>query len=124
MRSDVKSAQRRMRVKIGSRRDVKRLSSHLTNDEHVERITQGNHGQDARHGLVVLTDRRILLFRRSLWRTTTEDIALDAITSVEWSSGAVGGTLTIIAAGGRVEVTKMPRSDGEAMAAAIRATYS
>src|SRR6476619_2156053 len=101
LRPDIEAARARMHTKVGSGKETKRLVEHLWEDEHVERMTQGTYGRGT--GLLVQTDRRLLFLKEGMTKQT-EDFPLDKISSVQWSSGLVQGTITIFASGNKAEI--------------------
>src|SRR5690349_19099478 len=113
LRPDIEAARARMRSKIGSGKETKRLVGYLWEDENVERMAQGNYGRGV--GLLVQTDRRLLFLKEGMTKQT-EDFPLEKVSSVQWSSGIGTGTLTIFASGNKAEIKAMNKDDGKEMA--------
>src|SRR4051794_9418680 len=90
-RPDIAAARARMRVKFGAGREIKRLTDHLWEGETVDRMTTGTYGKGT--GLVVLTDRRLLFVQDGVISKTTEDFPMDKVSSVQWTSGMMMGSI-------------------------------
>jgi hypothetical protein len=118
LRSDIQAAKDKMQTRFGAGREMKRLVSHLWEGELVELMAAGTYG--AGQGLVVLTDRRLLFVMDGLTRQTIEDFPMDKISSVQWSSGMVMGTLTIFASGNKADIEQVNKKDGKQIADAVR----
>lgn len=118
LRQDIEQAKQRMRTKLGSGREIKKLVEYLWENEYVEAMTSGMYGKGT--GLLVLTDRR-LLFVMDGWTTkTSEDFPLDKISSVQWSSGIALGKLIVFASGNKAEIKNLNKDDGKEIADRIR----
>jgi len=117
LRPDIAAAKDRMRSKLGSGKEIKRLAGYLWEDEHVERMTKGTYG--AGTGLIVLTDRRLLFLKEGITKKT-EDFPLEKVSSVQWSSGLTLGTITIFASGNKAEIKNVNKDDGKAVTDHVR----
>jgi Bacterial PH domain/Short C-terminal domain len=117
LRPDIEAARARMRTKLGSGKEIKRLVGYLWEDEHVERMTKGSYGTGT--GLLVLTDRRLLFLKEGMTKKT-EDFPLEKVSSVQWSSGLGLGTITIFASGNKAEVKNVNKDDGKEMTDHVR----
>jgi hypothetical protein len=93
--------------------------NHLWEGESVHLMAAGRYGGGI--GLVVLTDRRLLFVMDGITRQTIEDFPLEKISSVQWSSGMVQGTLTIFASGNKADIDQMNKKDGKQIADTLRA---
>lgn len=111
LRSDIKAAQARMRTKVGGKREIRKLGEHLWDGETVERITTGYYGKGT--GLVVLTDRRLFFIQDGWTSKTTEDFPLGKVSSVQWNSGLLMGTIIVFAAGNKAEIKNVNKDDGK-----------
>ena len=110
LRTDIEAAKQKMRTKVGSGREIKKLTSYLWDNETVNLMAGGTYG--AGTGLVVLTDRRLLFLKEGVLSRTTEDFPMEKISSVQWSSGMLNGTLTVFASGNKAEIKAMNKNDG------------
>jgi hypothetical protein len=117
LRADIAAAKSKMRAKFGSGKEIKRLEGHLWDDEHVERMTGGAYG--AGTGLLVLTDRRLLFVKEGITKTT-EDFPIEKVSSVQWASGMVTGTITVFASGNKAEIKNVNKDDGKAITDLVR----
>jgi Bacterial PH domain/Short C-terminal domain len=122
LRADIEAAKKKMRTRIGSGREIKKLISYLWDDETVDLIAGGTYG--AGTGLLALTDRRLLFLKEGVFSRTTEDFPMEKISSVQWSSGIVQGTLTVFASGNKAEIKNMNKDDGKQIADTIRERLS
>ena len=88
------------------------LSQVLENGETVEHVVDGAYevgGKPARHGLVVATDRRLLLFALSIYgKQEVDSFAYGSITSFEQSRGLMGGSVSFATAEARATVRLIP----------------
>ena len=79
LRTDIEAAKQKMRTKVGSGREIKKLTSYLWDNETVNLMAGGTYG--AGTGLVVLTDRRLLFLKDGVLSKTTEDFPMEKISS-------------------------------------------
>jgi hypothetical protein len=119
LRPDIQAAKDKMQTRLGAGREMKRLTNHLWESESVHLMAAGRYGGGT--GLVVLTDRRLLFVMDGMTRQTIEDFPLDKVSSVQWSSGMVMGSLTIFASGNKADIDQMNKKDGKQIADAVRA---
>jgi Bacterial PH domain/Short C-terminal domain len=122
LRADIETAKQKMRTKVGSGREIKKLVNYLWDDERVDLMAGGTYG--AGTGLLVLTDRRLLFLKDGVFAKTTEDFPMEKISSVQWSSGMISGTLTVFASGNKAEIKNMTKDDGKQIADVIRGRIS
>jgi len=80
-------------------------------------MTSGNYGHGT--GLLVLTDRRLLFLKEGMTKQT-EDFPLDKVSSVQWSSGPLTGTITIFASANKAEIKNVNKADGKEMTDHVR----
>jgi hypothetical protein len=118
LRPDIAAAMARMQNKIGAKREIRRLVEYLWDGERVDFLAAGQYGPGT--GLVALTDRRMLFVKDGMMSKTTEDFPLEKISSVQWSSGMIFGTMIVFASGNKAEVKNMDKKDGKALADALR----
>jgi hypothetical protein len=119
LRPDIQAAKDKMQPRLGAGREMKRLTNHLWEGESVHLMAAGRYGGGT--GLVVLTERRLLFVMDGMTRQTIEDFPLDKVSSVQWSSGMVLGTLTIFASGNKADIDQMNKKDGKQIADTVRA---
>ena len=118
LREDIAAASNRMRVKLGGGREIKRLASYLWEGETVEQMTTGTYGKGT--GLVVVTDRRLLFVQDGVMSQSSEDFPIDRVSSVQWTSGLVFGTIVIFASGNKSEIKNVNKEDGKEIVDRIR----
>jgi hypothetical protein len=110
------------------RRDklVEQAQPALTAGEQVIDATTGmiqvrRMGNDtARNGVVLVTDRRVVLFTKKLGGYDMQDFAYGLLSSVDHKRGMMYGELDLAAAGDRSHVKQMPKDDVERIAQLIR----
>ncbi|WP_327587054.1 PH domain-containing protein [Nonomuraea sp. NBC_00507] len=118
LRPDIQAAASLMRNKMGAKREIRRLVEYLWEGEQVQLMSAGQYGQGT--GLVALTDRRLLFVKDGIMSKSTEDFPLEKISSVEWSSGMLLGSLTVFASGNKAEITSMDKQDGKQLGDRLR----
>ena len=74
----------------------------------------------ARQGVVIATDRRVVLFTRKLGGYDVQDFAYGLLTSVDHKKGVMYGDLHLNASGDRAYVKQIPKADIERLAQSIR----
>lgn len=122
-RDSVRDASDRMTLKLGSRRELRKLAKHhLAIGEQVRYAASGRVRK--RVGLVVLTDRRLIFLFHGMVRQTIEDLPLERITSVREKGGLVFGSFTVLASSTELVVTQVAKADLKALAKALRARIS
>lgn len=122
LRPDIKAAADRMDTKFGAKREIQHLTQYLWEGERVEYMVAGTYGPG--NGLLVLTDRRLLFVVHGMVKQATEDFPLEKVSSVQWTSGMLSGTLTIYASGNKAEIKNVSKNGGKALADIIRARLS
>lgn len=85
-------------------------------------MTGGTYGNGT--GLVVLTDRRLFFFQDGVTSKKSEDFPFAKISSVQWSSGMLMGSIVIFASGNKAEITNVVKKDGKAMVDTARGMLS
>jgi hypothetical protein len=118
LRADIAQAKAEMRVRFGGGREIKRLLGYLWEGETVDQMTTGTYGKGT--GLVVLTDRRLLFVHDGLTSKTSEDFPLDKVSSVQWSSGLLMGSIVVFASGNKSEIKNVAKDDGKEMVDKVR----
>lgn len=118
LRPDIAAAKSKMRVTMGGGREIKRLTGHLWEGETVEQMTTGTYGKGT--GLIVLTDRRLLFVQDGFTSKTSEDFPMEKVSSVQWSSGMMLGTIIIFASGNKSEIKNVNKDDGKELVDKVR----
>jgi hypothetical protein len=81
-------------------------------------MTSGADGKGT--GLVVLTDRRLLFVQHGIMSQTAEDFPRDKVSSIQWSSGMMLGTITAFASGNKAVIKNVDKGDGKEIVDLIR----
>ncbi|HZG96641.1 MAG TPA: PH domain-containing protein [Nocardioidaceae bacterium] len=119
LRPDIAAAATRMSTATGAKREIRKLVEHLWESEQVERMTSGVYGNGI--GLVVLTDRRLFFLKDGWVSQTSEDFLLERVSSIQWSSGVMTGSIIVFASGNKAEIKQVPKADGKDIVDLIRA---
>lgn len=122
LRPDIQAARDRMSYRLGSNREIKKLTNYLWEGEQVTHLAGGVYGPGT--GLVVLTDRRLMFIKDGWTSQTTEDFPFERISSIQWSAGMMLGKITVFASGNKAEIDQMQKPDGKAMVDAINSIIS
>ena len=122
LRPDIEAAKARMNIKFGAGRELKKLVEHLWHDEQVQEMTTGTYGGG--QGLVVLSDRRLMFIKEGRVKRTSEDFPLDKLSSAQWSSGMLTGTIVVFASGNKAEIQNVNKTDGKRIVDILRARLS
>lgn len=122
LRADVEAAKARMTNKYGGRRELRKLSDHLSPDEKVNHMATGRYGGGT--GLLVETDRRLIFVREGRMSSQVEDFPLTKISSVQWSTGMLLGKLTVFLSGNKSDIDQVDKTDGWALAESVRSRIS
>lgn len=121
-RADVDAAAERMGYKLGSKREVKKLIEHLWDTEQVEFLASGTYGGGS--GLLALTNSRLIFLRDGWTSKVVEDFPLDKISSVQWKSGMLLGSVLIFVSGNKSEIGSVQKEAGKALTDSVRAKIS
>lgn len=121
-RPDVDAAAERMGYKLGSKREVKKLIEHLWDAEQVEFLASGTYGGGS--GLLALTNSRLIFLRDGWTSKVVEDFPLDKISSVQWKSGMLLGSVLIFVSGNKSEIGSVQKDAGKALTDSVRAKIS
>jgi hypothetical protein len=98
----------------------------LSPDEQVLDATTGmvsvkRGGQEtSRNGVVVVTNRRVVLFTKKLGGYDVQDFAFGLLSSVNHKRGMTYGNLDLASAGGRAHVKQIPKDEVEGISQLIR----
>ena len=122
LRPDIAAAAAQLPSTLGSKREIRKLVEHLWENERVEQLGTGTYGRG--NGILVRTDRRLLFLVDGWTGATSEDFPFSRISSVQWSSGMLMGTVTIFASGNKAEIKNVAKDIGKSMVDAVRAIIS
>lgn len=118
LRPDIAAAKAKLKTTLGSGREIKKLVDHLWEGESVEQFVAGTYGKG--QGLVTLTDRRLLFTLDGVMSAASEDFPLDKISSIQWKSGMLMGTIVIFASGNKAELTNVDKQMGKELVDVVR----
>ena len=119
LRPDIAAAAAKLNSTFGSKREIRKLVDHLWEGEQVEQLTTGQYGPGL--GLLARTDRRLLFLKDGWGGGTSEDFPFSKISSVQWSSSVLTGTITIFASGNKAEIKNVQKDSGKSLVDALRA---
>lgn len=119
LRPDIAAAVKRMNSTVGAKRELRKLAEHLWEGETVHRITSGAYGNGI--GIIVLTDRRLFFLKDGWVTATSEDFPFGRISSVQWTSGVITGSIIVFASGNKAEIKQVPKADGKDIVDLVRA---
>ncbi|WP_182346472.1 PH domain-containing protein [Tomitella gaofuii] len=109
-RPDIAAAIERMPMKVGSKKELRKLPELLWENEQVVALLAGAYGKG--QGLLVLTDRRIVFTFEGIVSSSSEDFPFAKTSSVQWNSGMLLGTITIFASGNKAEFKNVDKQNG------------
>ena len=103
--------------------EIKALPESLHDDECIKGIARGLY--KSRKGILVATTDRVIFFDKGwLWGSRVEEFRYDKITSVEYSTGLIGGEIIIYAAGNATKIDMVPNIFCQPFAEAVRKIIS
>ena len=105
--------------KLMSGRSIKELPKVLWDGEE---IVDGASGQmDGKNGLLVATNKRIIFIEKGLIGSKVRDIPYDKMSSLEYGTGMLFGSIKFYASGNRVEIDKIQTARVQPFAEGLRA---
>lgn len=118
-RPDIARAASVLTVKLGGKREMRKLIEHLAPDETVDRLAVGTYGGGT--GLLALTDRRMLFIKSGMMSSANHDFPLASVASVSMSNGPLTSKIIIHASGSNQEIINVAKADAKAIVEATRA---
>ena len=101
-------AQSKLNMRLGVRKELKKLIDKLGEGEEVVNLARGQY--DGKTGLVVVTDRRILFTEQGMVRSRLEDFSYERVNSVQTEGSMMSGKLTIYSSGNKAVIERvMPK---------------
>jgi hypothetical protein len=123
LRSDVLDAVDRLRSPWEVAREIQHLPSHLREGEIVVALAAGVYGVGT--GLMVLTDRRVLVIREGRASQASEGFPFEQLCGVEWTPTSVHhGTITISDATRTTEFTQVIAGEASELMGPLRSVTS
>jgi len=105
--------------KFLGRREIRELPSILWEDEDVEKLIQGTYGGSS--GVLVATNKRLVFVDKGIAKLRVEDFPYDKVTSIQYKTGLLMGTITIFASGNRAEIQNVVKESCKDFADYVRA---
>lgn len=103
----------------GSGGDVKELPNVMAADEELEYAATGFYKNGT--GILVSTNKRILFVNKGLlYGLKVEDFSYDKISSVQYETGMLFGTITIHASGNNAEIKNVPKKQAREFGEFVR----
>lgn len=113
-------AKSKLQMRMGVRRELKKLPDRLDEGEEVLNLASGSIG--AKTGLIVVTDRRVLFFAASMASTHQEEFPYRSVSSIEATTGMMSGKMRIFASGNKAEIKDVyPKGAVDEIADFVRA---
>lgn len=110
-------------AQVLGRKELKELPNILWDDEEVLDIVQGMYGNGV--GILVGTQRRLVFVDKGLlYGLKVEDFPLDKISSIQYQTGMLMGTITIFTSGNKAEIKNVAKAEARRFAEAARARMS
>lgn len=108
------------------RKAIDKVTPHLMDGEAVTYVTSGmtkcrRMGQDAeRNGVIAVTDRRVIVVASKMIGSDVQDFTLPSISSVDYKTGALMGTVHMSVSNDSVKMSHLPKADAAPLAHSIR----
>ena len=102
-------ASKKLNLKLGVRKELRKLTDLLGEDEEVLNLARGQ--DDGKTGLLVITDRRIVFTEQGMMRSRLEDFPYEKVSSVQTSTAMLSGQLTIFVSGNKAEIKDVMPKD-------------
>ena len=105
------------------RREIKELPRILWENECLENIIQGTYNDG--NGVLVATNKRLIFVDKGfVVGLKVEDFPYDKISSIQYETGILMGTLVIFASGNKAEIKKVAKNNLRGFAEWVRARIS
>jgi PH (Pleckstrin Homology) domain-containing protein/putative oligomerization/nucleic acid binding protein len=105
--------------KFLGRKEIKALPDILWEDERVEQLIQGTYENGT--GVLVATNKRLMFVDKGIAKLRVEDFPYDKISSIQYKTGMMMGTITIFASGNKAEIKNVVKERCKNFADYIRA---
>lgn len=109
LRPDIAQAVKGRRY--GGKREIKKLETHLHENEVVDKIVTGTYAGGT--GIVVLTDKRLMFVKDGWTSKTSEDFPFSRISSINWHTGMLLGQIDIHVQGLKSEIKNVQKDAGK-----------
>jgi hypothetical protein len=106
IRSDLRElANKKLRHKLGVRKELKNLPALLHENEQVLNMAAGQY--DDHQGLLAVTDGRLLFYEKGMVRSRQDDFPYSKISSIQVSTGMMYGELVIFVSGNKAKIKRV-----------------
>lgn len=104
-------------MKLGVGKELRKVSGHLMPDENVLYLTDGFYKG---RGIIVVTDKRVIFFSAGLMNSRVEEFPIKSISSIQYKTGMMFGTLEIHASNNKAEIEQVNKARVAEMTQIIR----
>jgi hypothetical protein len=104
------------------RKEIKELPKILWDDEMIEQLVQGTYNVGT--GVLVATNKRLIFVDKGIGKLRVEDFPYDKISSIQYETGWMSGTITIFASGNKAEIKNVVKDSCKGFADYVRARIS
>lgn len=101
------------------RKEIKELPKILWEDEKVEKVVQGTYNNS--NGLLVATNKRLVFVNKGIGKLKVEDFPYDKLTSIQYETGWMLGSITIFTSGNKAEIKNVHKDQCKNFADNVRA---
>lgn len=105
-------------IRFGGKREIRRLETHLHENEVVDKIATGTYAGGT--GIVVLTDKRLMFVKDGWTSKTSEDFPFSRISSINWHSGMLTGQIDVHVQGLKTEIKNVYKDAGKLIVDRVR----
>lgn len=110
-------------VKFLPSTELKALHTVMRDTETIRGIASGLY--NGRNGVIVATNERVFFFEKGrMWGSQLEEFRYENITSVQYSTGFIGGDITIFVAGNAAKIGMVPNAMCKPFAEAVQKIIS
>ena len=104
------------------RKEIKELPNILWENENVENLIMGLYNNG--NGILVATAKRLIFVDKGIMSLRVEDFPYDKISSIQYETGWVFGTLTIFTSGNKAVIQQVEKNSVKSFAEWVRARIS
>lgn len=104
------------------RKEINELPAILASAEKVDNLAQGIYNNQ--QGILVSTDRRLIFIDKGLSHLKVEDFPLDKISSIQYETGLVFGSITIHTSGNAAKIMNIGSASARSFAEFVRGKIS
>jgi len=105
--------------KLVSGRSIDELPKVLWEDEIIEDAVSGS--MSKKNGLALSTNKRLIFIRKGLIGGSVEDIPYDKMSSIQYDTGLIMGSIAVFTSGNKIEIENIPKPFVRPFAERLRA---